>query len=83
MKLLKEYSKPETNLKIKYFKVGDMVIKQILDSDVVIYEQSLLNTSITEFTFDKICYNELYEKETNSVNGFTSKFAESAKCVIQ
>jgi hypothetical protein len=51
MKLLKEYSKPETNLKIKYFKDGDMVIKQILDSDVVIYEQSLLNTSITEFTY--------------------------------
>jgi hypothetical protein len=83
MKLLKEFSKPETNLKIKYFKDGDMVIKQILDSDVVIYEQSLLNTSITEFTFDKICYNELYEKETNDVNGFVLSITKCDKCAIQ
>ena len=83
MKLLKEYFKPETTLKIKYFKEDDMVIKQRLDSNVVIYEQSLLNTSITEFTFDKICYNELHENETNIANGFMSIVDESGKCVIQ
>jgi hypothetical protein len=83
MKLLKEFYKSKTNLKIKYFKDGDIVIKQILDSDVVIYEQSLINTSITEFTFDKICYNELYEKETNRDNGFVLSTTETAKCVIQ
>jgi hypothetical protein len=83
MKLLKEYFKPETTLKIKYFKGGDMVIKQILDGNDIVYEQSLLSTSITEFTFDKICYNELYENETNIANGFMSIVDESGKCVIQ
>jgi|TARA_B110000240_G_C13425842_1_gene421550 hypothetical protein len=80
---MKSYFKQGTDLKIRYFKNGDMIIKQISDDDVVIYEQSMIKSSLSEFTYDKVFYNEIYEQDTNIANGFIECENENSKCVIQ
>ena len=80
---MKSYFKQGTDLKIRYFKNGDMIIKQISDDDVVIYEQSMIKSHLSEFTYDKVFYNEVYEEETNIANGFVEFPNENSKCVIQ
>jgi hypothetical protein len=81
---MKNFYKPKTNLKIVYIEEEDFVVKQILDDDVVIYDQRLIKSPVSEFTYDKMFYNELYEKETNIANGFKEdRGVEVGKCVIQ
>ena len=81
---MKNYFKEGTDIKIIYLKEShDVIVKQITTSDVVIYEQRLINTSISEFTYDKMFYNELYEHETNIACGFLESRNETSKCVIQ
>jgi hypothetical protein len=81
---MKNFYKPKTNLKIVYIEEEDFVVKQILDDDVVIYDQRLIKSPVSEFTYDKMFYNELYENDTNLANGFKVDGAvEVGKCVIQ
>tara|TARA_B110000285_G_C14924096_1_gene514071 strand:+ start:634 stop:876 length:243 start_codon:yes stop_codon:yes gene_type:complete len=80
---MKSYFKQGTDLKIRYFKNGDIIIKQISDDDVVIYEQRMIKSHLSEFTYDKVFYNEVYEEETNIANGFVEFPNENSKCVIQ
>ena len=81
---MNSYFKKGTNLEIIYFKEGDTtIIKQILDDNVVIYEQRLIESRLSEFTYDKMFYNELYEHETNIASGFLERRNENGKCVIQ
>mgnify|MGYP003627016351 FL=1 len=81
---MKSYFKEGTNLEIIYFKEGDtIIIKQIVDDNVVIYEQRLIESRLSEFTYDKMFYNELYEQETNIASGFLESRNETSKCVIQ
>ena len=80
---MKSYFKQGTDLKIRYFKNGDIIIKQISDDDVVIYEQRMIKSSLSEFTYDKVFYNEIYEQDTNIANGFIECENENSKCVIQ
>jgi hypothetical protein len=81
---MKSYFKEGTNLEIIYFNEGDTtIIKQILDDNVVIYEQRLIESRLSEFTYDKMFYNELYEQETNIASGFLERRNENGKCVIQ
>ena len=83
---MKNYFKEGTDIKIVYLKENhDIVVKQIMSGDVVIYEQRLINTNISEFTYDKMFYNELYEHDTNITNGFSEYIneTETGKCVIQ
>lgn len=81
---MKNFYKPKTNLKIVYIEEEDFVVKQILDDDVVIYDQRLIKSPVSEFTYDKMFYNELYEKETNIASGFKEdRGVEVGKCVIQ
>jgi hypothetical protein len=81
---MNSYFKKGTNLEIIYFKEGDTtIIKQIVDDNVVIYEQRLIESRLSEFTYDKMFYNELYEQETNIASGFLERRNENGKCVIQ
>jgi hypothetical protein len=80
---MKSYFKEGTDLKIRYFREDDIILKQITDDDVVIYEQRMIKSPISEFTYDKVFYNELYEQETNINNGFVECRNEISKCVIQ
>ena len=81
---MKSYFKEGTDLEIIYFKEGDTnIVKQILDDSVVIYEQRLIKSRLSEFTYDKMFYNELYEQETNIASGFLECRDETSKCVIQ
>lgn len=80
---MKSYFKEGTNLEIIYFKKDDTIIKQIMDDSVVIYEQRLIESRLSEFTYDKMFYNELYEQETNIASGFLERINENGKCVIQ
>tara|TARA_B110000858_G_scaffold27444_1_gene28866 strand:+ start:416 stop:658 length:243 start_codon:yes stop_codon:yes gene_type:complete len=80
---MKSYFKEGTNLEIIYFKEDDTIIKQIMDDNVVIYEQRLIESRLSEFTYDKMFYNELYEQETNIASGFLERRNENGKCVIQ
>ena len=80
---MKNYFKEGTNLTITYFNEGGIIIKRILDDDTVIYEQRMVKSPMSEFTYDKIFYNELYEKETNIASGFTECKRDDGKCVIQ
>ena len=81
---MNSYFKEGTNLEIIYFKEGDTtIIKQIMDDNVVIYEQRLIESRLSEFTYDKMFYNELYEQETNIASGFLERRNENGKCVIQ
>lgn len=82
---MKQFLKPGTNLIIRYIENEDenIVVKQLLDGDHVIYEQRLISSQLSEFTYDKMFYNELYEKETNNVNGFIEARIEVPRCVIQ
>ena len=43
----------------------------------------MVKSPMSEFTYDKIFYNELYEKETNIASGFTECKRDDGKCVIQ
>jgi hypothetical protein len=70
-------------LTITYFKEDDIIIKRISDDDIVIYEQIMVKSPMSEFAYDKMFYNELYEKETNIASGFTECKREDGKCVIQ
>ena len=76
---MKNYFKEGTNLTITYFNEGDIIIKRILDDDTVIYEQLMVKSPMSEFTYDKIFYNELYEKETNIASGFLERRNENGK----
>jgi|TARA_R110000823_G_scaffold260835_1_gene381560 uncharacterized lipoprotein YehR (DUF1307 family) len=80
---MKNYFKEGTNLTITYFKEDDIIIKRISDDDIVIYEQIMVKSPMSEFAYDKMFYNELYEKETNIASGFTECKREDGKCVIQ
>ncbi|MGY8913364.1 MAG: hypothetical protein ACKVHS_08870 [Flavobacteriales bacterium] len=80
---MNSYFKKGTNLEIIYFKEGDTIVKQIMDDNVVIYEQRLIESRLSEFTYDKMFYNELYEQETNIASGFLERRNENGKCVIQ
>lgn len=82
---MKQFLKPGTDLIIRYIENEDenIVVKQLLDCDHVIYEQRLISSQLSEFTYDKMFYNELYEKETNNVNGFIEARIEVPRCVIQ
>jgi hypothetical protein len=80
---MKSYFKEGTGLKIRYEIDGDIITKQISDDDVVIYEQRMIKSHLSEFTYDKVFYNEVYEEETNIANGFVEFPNENSKCVIQ
>lgn len=81
---MNSYFKKGTNLEIIYFKKDDTtIIKQIMDDNVVIYEQRLIESRLSEFTYDKMFYNELYEHETNIASGFLERRNGNGKCVIQ
>ena len=82
-KKMKQFYKPDTDLKIRYFEEDDFIVKQLSDGEQVIYEQRLINSPMSEFTYDKMFYNELYEKDTNTTNGFVEERGEVGKCVIQ
>ncbi len=82
---MKNFYKPKTKLKIVYIEEEDFIVKQIIDDTTVIYDQRLIKSSVSEFTYDKMFFNEPYEKETNIANGFVEERGsdEVGKCVIQ
>ena len=43
---MRNFYKPKTNLKIVYIEEEDFVVKQILDDDVVIYDQRLIKSPV-------------------------------------
>lgn len=71
MKNLKqEWFKPGTTYKIRYFRDGDLIIKQITNDTILVYEQILQN------------YDEFYEAQTCIANGFEAEEV-GRFCVIQ
>jgi len=41
---MKQFYKPDTDLKIRYFEEDDFIVKQLSDGELVIYEQRLINS---------------------------------------
>jgi hypothetical protein len=66
---IERWIKPGTEYIIRFFREDDLMIKQISNEKVIVYEQVLHD------------YDETYERETCEANGFQGE--DTGRCVVQ